>query len=393
MEKINELINNLEKNFPKDMKLDILAKLESDLKSLNNAINQISEKKKELAGGKEEREAGLSFTSINAEINEIIKKFTNLIDLTKKLETDEALKSFLIQKLNEIFGDISEEASKQFNMSTLEIFNDFLGELKGKTEKRLIGKIEEELFSIKTGLGEFQKVYNLMDKQFSSIPQSISRIQEKYQHQLNLLKIESEIHDEIFPKINSVTTNLTQDYGGIQKELIAKLVSGYQIPLELLKKLREELKLYEKKFENVTGDSLKENQQLKIENQQLKIENQQLKSDNLKMKNELDNFSKELNKLTGELQHLSKEKDKKVETREVLALVMTLLVEVFGAQPHSKLLYLLHGQKADIDRDSLMKASGIAGAAVRKALADLAAAKLVDYDVTTTKVKLLKRIF
>lgn len=118
-----------------------------------------------------------------------------------------------------------------------------------------------------------------------------------------------------------------------------------------------------------------------------------LKEENAKMKADLDLVSKELEKVSKEFQDLSKKSVKKIEMREILALSMTLLTEVFGAQPHSKLLFLLHGQKVDWTRQDLTKASGISAAAVRKALADLNSAKLVDYDVETSTVKLLKRIY
>ena len=82
-----------------------------------------------------------------------------------------------------------------------------------------------------------------------------------------------------------------------------------------------------------------------------------------------------------------------MEVRKVLALSITLLTEVFGAMPHSKLLYLLHGPKGEMSRETLAKSSGISPAVVRKALADLSAAKLVEYDVESGMVKLLRRIY
>ncbi len=118
-----------------------------------------------------------------------------------------------------------------------------------------------------------------------------------------------------------------------------------------------------------------------------------LKDENVNMKAELNHVSKELEKVASEFASLSKKESKKIEMREILALSMTLLTEVFGAQPHSKLLFLLHGEKADWTRADLVKASGISAAAIRKALADLDAAKLVKYDVETSTVELLKRLY
>lgn len=122
-------------------------------------------------------------------------------------------------------------------------------------------------------------------------------------------------------------------------------------------------------------------------------ENKKLKDENTKMKLDLDHFSKELEKVSKEFQDLSKKSAKKIDMREILALSMTLLTDVFGAQPHSKLLFLLHGKKVDWTRQDLVKASGISAAMIRKALADLNAAKLVEYDVETGDVKLIKRLY
>ncbi|MFX1453360.1 MAG: hypothetical protein ACFFCM_21175 [Promethearchaeota archaeon] len=103
-------------------------------------------------------------------------------------------------------------------------------------------------------------------------------------------------------------------------------------------------------------------------------------------------ISRELHKMSKDFQSMAKVKGEKIKLREVLALSMTLLTEVFGAQPHSKVLFLLHGVE-EMTRDSLTKASGISPAAIRHALADLNNAKLVEYDVEKETAKLLKRIY
>ncbi len=125
----------------------------------------------------------------------------------------------------------------------------------------------------------------------------------------------------------------------------------------------------------------------------LEIMNKELRNANAKMKADLDLVSTELEKVSKEFDHLKKDRDAKIDMREILALSMTLLTEVFGAQPHSKILFLLHGEKDAWSRDDLVKSSGISAAAIRKALADLAAAKLAKYDVETGMVELLKRLY
>jgi len=373
MEKIDELLGELEASLAKETKIELLEKCETNLRLLNSLMTQTSEKKKEVDDALEGKatESGLAeyFTNVSTEINTINEKFTELIELTKKLEADKAIKQFLIQKLNEIFTNISNEASRQFNLSTLETFDEFAANLKTEMEKNLIDRIEKELFSLQTELGKFQKIYDMVEPQFSSIRQSINNMTQQYQDQLASIHLESEIIQDLFPKINDATQTLNNNYDALQSEVGNTLLTIQQTPLQLLSDLRAAIDSYKEKARD------------------------EMVKENIRMKAELDNVNKELEKVSVDFQHLSKAKDQKIEMREVLALCMTLLVEVFGAQPHSKLLYLLHGQKADMDRETLTKASGISGAMVRKALADLDAAKLVKYDVVTSKVKLLKRIY
>jgi len=115
-------------------------------------------------------------------------------------------------------------------------------------------------------------------------------------------------------------------------------------------------------------------------------------NDLLNFKDDYVKISRELHKMSKDFQSMAKVKGEKIKLREVLALSMTLLTEVFGAQPHSKVLFLLHGVE-EMTRDSLTKASGISPAAIRHALADLNTAKLVEYDVEKETAKLLKRIY
>jgi len=127
----------------------------------------------------------------------------------------------------------------------------------------------------------------------------------------------------------------------------------------------------------------------------LNDENKKMREEHAEMKAELDHISDQLKTVSKDFEHLRKEQDKKVEIREILALSMTLLTDVFGAAPHSKLMFILHGFPAgkEIDRKTITQSSGLSPASVRIALSDLNAAKLVEFDVETDKVKLLKKIF
>ena len=129
-------------------------------------------------------------------------------------------------------------------------------------------------------------------------------------------------------------------------------------------------------------------------NIELSSENERMRKEHAEMKAELEHASIELEKVSADFSDLMKKKGETIRLREVLGIAMTLLSDVFGAAPHSKLLFLLHGDIGHgATRDTLIKASGLAAASVRIALKDLDAAKIVNYDVETGEVKLLKKIY
>ncbi len=427
MEKINEIIGELEASLKTEVKVNSLENLKSNLISLNMLIKQTIEKGRVAAAKIEGSAKGVSleeyFKNFEAEISSINEKFAGIIDLTKKLETDEALKHFLIQKIQTIFKGIEEGAGRAFNLSTLELFDEMMEELRGTMEEKLIAGIRRELFSIKTSFGEFEKIYGVMDNQFSGVYSAIANMKQNFQSRMEAIQIESEIVKDVFPKITSIAQTLAQDYDTIQKEVGGKGTGVSRGPLQLLNRLKIGLNALEKESSSQQNilkvEQLKKQSQLEVDQVKLKTELEvslkrieelemlnkdskklvnekaRLEQENAKMKSDLDKVSQELGKVTGEFEHLMKDQEgqkREIEMTGVLALVMTLLVEVFGAQPHSKLLFLLHGQKSEMNRTALIKASGISGAMVRKALADLDGAKLVKYDVETETVTLLKRI-
>ena len=427
MEKINSILGEIETALKSEVKLDVLEGIRGNLISLNMLIKQTIEKGRAAGGPVAGKGADVSieayFKQFEEEISGVNKNFTGIIDLTKKLETDEALRQFLIKKIESIFGGIAEGAGRAFNLSTLEIFDEMMEELRGTMEQKLIAGIRKELFSIKTNLGEFEKIYGVMEEQFSGIYGAIANMKQKFQNQMKAIRVESEIVKSVFPKITELAGTLALDYEKTRKELGDAMTTIRRTPLELLNKLKPalaSLEIQSSSQQNILKvEQLRKQGELEVEQVKLKTElemakkrieelemlskdsdkflkdKEQLLSENQKMRAELDEVSRHLEKVTGEFEHLAKkagEEDKKIEMTGVLALVMTLLVEVFGAQPHSKLLFLLHGQQSEMNRTSLIKASGISGAMVRKALADLDGAKLVKYDVETETATLLKRI-
>lgn len=411
MERITELIRNFEESLKREVTIESLDKIQADLSALNQIVNEITQKRTQIAGSEALKGSSISFDdyfeNINAEVNQIQEQFSTLIDMTKQMETQTALKQFLITKLTQIYETMLDEGSRSFNLSTYDLFKEFLQELRTTMEQDLVDRIEKELFTIKTGLGEFGKVYEVADQQFRDIQQFLEHMRHKYTDEFQSIRLKTEIIEQQFPEISRIFASISQDNAAMQKEVEQKLANLRQAPIQLLADLQVELDKYQKDvlIEQIqlkaAQEALESNleqtaEKLKVsekETQMSQAEIRKMQEEHAQMKAELEYLSKQLESVTNEFQSLSKEKTRRVEMREVIALVMTLLTEVFGAQPHSKLLYLLHGQKGDMDRTALTQATGIGGAIVRKALADLAAAKLVNYNVESGQVSLLKRIY
>lgn len=81
------------------------------------------------------------------------------------------------------------------------------------------------------------------------------------------------------------------------------------------------------------------------------------------------------------------------EIQNLLRIYMVLLEEIWQGKPHYKILYLLHGDKEELNKDDIKGATGIAGAMVLRAIHELAGSNLIIYNEDTGMVKLTKRMF
>lgn len=119
-----------------------------------------------------------------------------------------------------------------------------------------------------------------------------------------------------------------------------------------------------------------------------------LRSQNKALQGELDAIRGQLEKMSETYRELvSVDEGIEIPIQELLAIYLSLLEEVFGAQPHAKALFMLHGQKTEMSRIDIVKAAGHEAAAIRKALGDLARAGLIEYDVERDTARLVKRIY
>lgn len=82
-----------------------------------------------------------------------------------------------------------------------------------------------------------------------------------------------------------------------------------------------------------------------------------------------------------------------MDAKELLTIYITLLEKVFGAKPHAKILYALHGESDTISREALNKSLGFEPAVVLRAIHELQAAELVEFNEHQNLVTLKKRLY
>ncbi|MEM3526009.1 MAG: hypothetical protein QXV37_01220 [Candidatus Jordarchaeaceae archaeon] len=131
----------------------------------------------------------------------------------------------------------------------------------------------------------------------------------------------------------------------------------------------------------------------KQEKERSEEELKKLEKENVEVKRELQEIKDQLLKISAMYSELSKKKEEAINVKELLTIYVTLLEEVFAGMPHAKILWLLHGAKNVLTRDELTKTSGFQPAIVLKSIHDLNNSKLVQYDMNTQNVKLLRKLY
>jgi len=112
-----------------------------------------------------------------------------------------------------------------------------------------------------------------------------------------------------------------------------------------------------------------------------------------KLEEELNSIREQLSRISKMYREITKEKEEIEDVRQLLSIYITLLEDVFGGQPHAKILYLLHGAKNIMKRKEITEAAGFQPAVILKSIHDLVNAKLVDYDLESEEVRLIRRIY
>ena len=142
-----------------------------------------------------------------------------------------------------------------------------------------------------------------------------------------------------------------------------------------LKKVQEEL--------NVKEATLKDKEE-KLN--RVNLERQQLEFDYIGLEAEFKKVSELFTELSGQ-------QESTVSIKELLSIYIALLEKVFTGKPHAKILYLLHGDKSEMTREELTKATGFSAAIVRHSVSELHRAELITLDEDRGIAKLVNRIY
>lgn len=179
--------------------------------------------------------------------------------------------------------------------------------------------------------------------------------------------------------------------------------NNFQSITNQLKEKDEELQRLKTELENLNKKIGEQKQEIETLTKDLETANekssrseeeiQKMEKENIEMKRELSGIQEQLSKISEMYRELSHKKDEAIDVRELLTIYITLLEQVFAGMPHAKVLWLLHGAKSTLNRNELIKTSGVQPAVILKSIHDLQQAKLVQYDMNSQDVKLLRKLY
>lgn len=207
-------------------------------------------------------------------------------------------------------------------------------------------------------------------------------------------------------------------------ETIQAAESSFKEFIEVLETSRSALlKLESDKLELSRAKETLENEKLLLEEEKTKLETekQHLEVDKKKLEEEtkklelekeerdqkIGSLTEEQMKLLDEYQKVKVELEKFMKVAEeageaeynfervraLLSIYSVLVSEIWQGQPHYRILMTLHGEKEEMTREQIKTTTGIGGAFVLHSVQELAKVGLVEYDMDTSTVKLIKRLF
>jgi len=150
---------------------------------------------------------------------------------------------------------------------------------------------------------------------------------------------------------------------------------------------------YEEKFKDLHEKLGKALEAVKETEESKGEEIRKLRESNAAMSSKLKDIETQMSKLSKTYQELAGKQVEALDVRELLAIYVTLLEQVFEGRPHAKILWLLHGKKATMTRAEINNASGVQPAIVLKSIHDLANANLINYNEDTQELGVKRRLY
>ncbi len=141
-----------------------------------------------------------------------------------------------------------------------------------------------------------------------------------------------------------------------------------------------------------------EEKQLLVEEKEKEIVKREIKLNEAniaqqQLENEYASLEREFRKVSELFSEMSDKEEVTLDVKQLLGIYIALLEKVFAGKPHAKILYLLHGDKKEMSREELNKATGFSAAIVLHSIHELHRAELISYDENEAKASLVNRIF
>ncbi|TKJ23674.1 MAG: hypothetical protein CEE43_03150 [Promethearchaeota archaeon Loki_b32] len=170
---------------------------------------------------------------------------------------------------------------------------------------------------------------------------------------------------------------------------------------------KEKLELEKNQLEEAKNKLESEKKLLETDKKKLEEETKKLELEKEERDQKIGSLTEEQMKLLDEYQKVKVELEKFMKVAEeageaeynfervraLLSIYSVLVSEIWQGQPHYRILMTLHGEKEEMTREQIKTTTGIGGAFVLHSVQELAKVGLVEYDMDTSTVKLIKRLF
>ncbi|MFX1532723.1 MAG: hypothetical protein ACFFDI_00665 [Promethearchaeota archaeon] len=231
------------------------------------------------------------------------------------------------------------------------------------------------------GIDQLQQISLQMQQLQSDLDQWLSQakqFEEQLKHRVNQINKEiSDIEAQI-TQLDNQNIELTEQQTNLQNTSKADLERAKSL-LEGIKKDHENQKIENQKLRD-EYDSL----QLQIGEEQAAVGTAATRRETL---------AQQLVSMKDEFRKMQGLASQDISSIDVLRTYMALYNKVFATRPHVRALGLLHGPKAEWNKEEFAKTLAVSEAVVEECIEDLIRAELITWDETGENVRLLARLF